>query len=119
VEEHLLSEHAMASSDYGLLVMSNYTGDGSRKLGRDNMVLRLGCRVGFRVWRSRFRFRVYASRQRGHQHMVGFRLASRVNESCCHIVKKRALPPGALCGVSSCFSLASNHALFLLHALFA
>ena len=42
VEEHLLSEHAMASSDYGLLVMSNYTGDSSRKLGRDNMVLRLG-----------------------------------------------------------------------------
>ena len=35
---HLLAEHSMASSDYGLLVMSNYTGDGTRKVGRDNMV---------------------------------------------------------------------------------
>ena len=40
--QHLRSEHTLASSEFGLLVMSNFSGNGMRIIGRDNMVWEAG-----------------------------------------------------------------------------
>lgn len=42
IAQHLLAERSMAASKYGLLVMTNFSGDGARALGRDNMVWEAG-----------------------------------------------------------------------------
>ena len=39
---HLKSEASLASSDFGLLVMTNFSGDDRRKVGRDNMIWEAG-----------------------------------------------------------------------------